>query len=105
MRAARRSIRSSLSYEFFVEASFTPLAAWRSFAAPLYHFIEVTTYVSPLVLLLAVCAVVFTLREQLRRRRDSPTTTNGRALASRVPTDARVYFWAAVALVSVPGAS
>ncbi|HEV7903707.1 MAG TPA: hypothetical protein VGO96_07700, partial [Pyrinomonadaceae bacterium] len=101
MRAARRSIRSSLSYEFFVEASFTPRAAWRSFAAPLYHFIEVTTYVSPLVFALAVCAVVFTLREHLRRR--SRTPTNGRALPSRArDADARVYFWAAVALVSVP---
>jgi hypothetical protein len=101
MRAARRSIRSSLSYEFFVEASFTPLATWRSFAAPLYHFIEVTTYVSPLACALAVCALVFTLREHLRRRGMS-TAMNGHTLASRAPADARVYFWAAVALVSVP---
>jgi hypothetical protein len=100
MRAARRSIRASLSYEFFVEASFTPLGAWRSFVAPLYHYIEVTAYVSPLAFALALCAVALALRSRLRRR--SMTETNGQALPLQASLDARVYFWAAVALVSVP---
>ncbi|HYP02579.1 MAG TPA: hypothetical protein VER76_20480, partial [Pyrinomonadaceae bacterium] len=94
MRAARRSIRSSLSYEFFVEASFTPQAAWRSFIAPLYHFIEVTTYISPLACALAACAVALALRGR-RKTRD--------VLADeRTTFDPRVLFWAAVAIASVP---
>ncbi|HEY9282464.1 MAG TPA: hypothetical protein VIP46_03325, partial [Pyrinomonadaceae bacterium] len=58
MRAARRSIRSKLTYDFFIEGSFTPAAAVRSFLAPPYHFIEVTANVSALAFLLALCAVV-----------------------------------------------
>ena len=57
MRAARRSIRSALTYDFFIEGSFTPAAAVRSFLAPPYHFIEVTANVSALAFLLALCAV------------------------------------------------
>ncbi|HEY0099420.1 MAG TPA: hypothetical protein VGB76_10770, partial [Pyrinomonadaceae bacterium] len=97
MRAARRSIRSNLSYEFFVEGSFTPLAAWRSFVAPLYHFIEVTTYISPLAFACAVCAVAFNLR---RGRRQTPHRA-ALTIDVQAGTDARVFFWAATALVAV----
>jgi hypothetical protein len=98
MRAARRSIRSNLSYEFFVEGSFTPRAAWASFIAPLYHFIEVTTYISPLACACAVCAVAFNLSRRRRATRAGAATTFTSAQAG---TDAHVYFWAAVAFVAV----
>jgi len=105
MRAARRSIRSSLSYEFFVEASFTPQTAWRSFLAPLYHFIEVTTYVSPLACALAACAVAlgFQARWKMRSARAfDPALANDGATNDYATFDRRVLFWAAVAVVSVP---
>ena len=95
MRAARRSIRSSLSYEFFVEASFTPHTAWRSFIAPLYHFIEVTTYVSPLACALAAFAVALAF-SRLRKKRGDAHANEGATF------DRRILFWAAVAVVSVP---
>jgi hypothetical protein len=91
MRAARRSIRSALSYEFFVEGSFTPLTAWRSFYAPLYHYIEVTTYVGSLAACLAVCAVAFAWWSR----------KNSSARTPREQVDVRVYFWAATALVAL----
>ena len=105
MRAARRSIRSSLSYEFFVEASFTPHAAWRSFVAPLYHFIEVTTYVSPLACALAACAVALALRGRLKTHGAhafDPALANDCVTNNGATFDHRVLFWAAVAVVSVP---
>ncbi|HEV7905268.1 MAG TPA: hypothetical protein VGO96_15610, partial [Pyrinomonadaceae bacterium] len=79
MRAARRSIRSTLTYEVFSSGSFTPQEAVRSFFAPLYHYIEVSAYVAPLATGLAVYGVV---------------------RACRRGSDARVFFWLALAVVS-----
>jgi hypothetical protein len=82
MRAARRSIRSTLIYPLFVSGSFSPRVALESLFAPLYtgRFADVGTYVAPLVLLLAATAVLFAFRSKAR--------------------DARIFFWAATALVS-----
>jgi hypothetical protein len=80
MRAARRSIRSTLTYEVFSSGSFTPQEAVRSFFAPLYHYIEVSAYVAPLAAGLAVYGVVRACR--------------------RGSGDARVFFWLALAVVS-----
>lgn len=79
MRAARRSIRSTLTYEVFSSGSFTPQQVVRSFFAPLYHYIEVSAYVAPLAAGLAVYGVVH---------------------ACRRGSDARVFFWLALAVVS-----
>jgi hypothetical protein len=83
MRAARRSTRSALSYETLGEGSFTFTRALRSLVAPLYHYIDVTTYVPPLALLLAFVACVNALRR--------------RGAAGR---DVRVLFWIAVAAIA-----
>lgn len=81
MRAQRRSIRSTLSYEIFSEGSFTLRMAAKSLVAPFYnHGDIVTTYVPPVALLLAVVAVVAAFRD--RRR------------------DARIFFWLIVAAVA-----
>jgi hypothetical protein len=87
MRAVRRSVRSALSYETFAEGSFTFRQAALSFAAPLYNFIDVTAYISPLAFLLAVLAVALAARGTRRG-------------LWRDESDARVYFWLGVALVS-----
>jgi hypothetical protein len=79
-RAARRSVRSRLLYETFVEGSFTPAETLRSFLAPVHHYIEVSTYVAPLAALLAALAVA-------------------RALRGRRPR-ARVLFWLGAAVLS-----
>jgi hypothetical protein len=88
-RAQRLSIRSALSYEIFGEGSFTLLLAWKSLLAPLYvNFYDAKAYVSPLVIVLAVCAgVVFALRK---------------------PREVRILFWllmAAMAWVLMLGAN
>jgi hypothetical protein len=87
MRAARRSIRSTLIYPLFVSGSFSPRVALASLAAPLYtgRFADVGTYVAPLVLLLALAGVLFTLKSATR---------------PEARRDVRVCFWAATALVS-----
>jgi hypothetical protein len=81
LRATRRSIRSTLSYDFFSAGGFTPTEALRSFIAPLYHYTEVTTYQAPLVACLAATAVVCAVR-------------------ARAGRDPRIFFWLAVALVA-----
>lgn len=81
MRAARRSIRATLSAEELGAGGFTFVGALRSFAAPLFHYLEVTTYQAPLILGLAVCAVVLSRR-----------LPDGR--------DPRIWFWVFVAGVS-----
>jgi hypothetical protein len=68
MRVVRRSVRSSLSFETFNAGAFTPTAALNSFAAPLYHYIEVSTFVTPLAALLALFAIVQAVRKQVDRR-------------------------------------
>ncbi|PWT89452.1 MAG: hypothetical protein C5B55_11370 [Blastocatellia bacterium] len=64
MRAVRRSIRSSLTYVAFGDGSFSPAVAIKSLLAPLYtdRFADVTLFVSPLVFVLAVFAVVIAWR-------------------------------------------
>jgi len=84
MRAVRRSVRSALSYETFAEGSFTLRQATLSFISPLYNFIDVTTYVSPLAFLLALVAVASAARRHGLQR----------------DAAARVYFWLGVAVVS-----
>ncbi len=79
--AARRSIRSALSYEGFSEGSFTPREALLSLGAPLYHYVDTSAYLAPLAVLLALCGIFCAWR-------------------SRAETDARLWFWLAVALVS-----
>jgi hypothetical protein len=79
-RAARRSVRSRLLYETFVEGSFTPAQTLRAFLAPVYHYIEVTPYVAPLAALLALLSII---------------------RAARAPhRSARLLFWIGVAIVS-----
>jgi hypothetical protein len=63
-RAARRSIRHEITYEFFSQGSFTPREALLSALAPLYHYIDVTTYVVPLALALALYAAARALRRK-----------------------------------------
>lgn len=82
LRAARRSIRHSIAYDFFSQGSFTPREALLSFAAPLYHYIDVTTYVAPLACALAIFAVV----DAAQRKRMA---------------DPRIWLWLAVAGIAV----
>ena len=84
MRAARRSVRHALSYETFVEGSFTPRLELLSFVAPFYahEVVDVTAYVASLAVCLAAAGAWFGLRRRGGRR------------------DARVIFWLAVALVA-----
>jgi hypothetical protein len=69
MRAVRRSIRGTLIYPFFVGGSFAPWTALRALVAPLYveRFADVTTYVAPLALLLAVAAAILCVRRSDER--------------------------------------
>lgn len=79
-RVTQLSIRHELPYEVFIEGSFTLPAMLKSALMPLHYDLEVTTYVTPLALALALFAVVVTLR---RSRRDK-----------------RVFFWLTVAVVA-----
>lgn len=80
-RAARRSIRHEITYDFFSQGSFTWREALLSFAAPLYHYIDVTTYVAPLAGALALYAVI-------------------RAARRRQTNDPRIWFWLAAAVIA-----
>ena len=82
LRAARRSIRHSITYDFFSQGSLTPREALLSFAAPLYHYIDVTTYIAPLACVVALYAVL-------------------RAIRHRQIVDPRIWFWLALACVAV----
>ncbi|MDQ5845164.1 MAG: hypothetical protein M3539_07700, partial [Acidobacteriota bacterium] len=79
LRATQFSIRRSLSYEVFVEGSFHLTAMLKSAVLPLHYDLEVTTYLSPLAICLAVFAVA-SVRHSAR--------------------DPRVFFWAALALLA-----
>ena len=81
MRAARRSIRATLTAEHLGAGGFTFAEAFRSFVAPLFHHLEVTTYQSPLVVLLALSAIILVWRLPERR-------------------DPRIRFWVCVAAVA-----
>src|SRR5205085_954024 len=63
-RAARRSIRHEITYEFFSQGSLTLREALLSCVAPLYHYIDATTYVAPLACALALYAVARALRRK-----------------------------------------
>lgn len=80
MRAARRSIRSSLTYEIFSEGSFTLREAVLSLAAPLYHYVDSGTYVTPLAFVMCLVAVIALLKRRVR--------------------DERIWFWMIVAVVA-----
>ncbi len=81
LRVARRSTRSSLSYEVFGEGSFQLSEAILSIGAPLYHYIDTSAYLTPPAVLLATMAVVTSARQP------KWTTT-------------RVWFWLLAALVA-----
>ncbi|HLL76762.1 MAG TPA: hypothetical protein VK421_16020, partial [Pyrinomonadaceae bacterium] len=104
MRAQRRSIRSALTYDFFIEGSFTPAQAVRSFLAPPYHFIEVTANVSALAFLLALCAIVtWLLTRGARAARTRDVQLPGGAPSRHsfeYARDPRVAFWALTALLA-----
>jgi hypothetical protein len=89
LRAQRRSIRAALDYEYFASGSFTPRSALSTLLAPLYmdKSVDVTAYVPPLALALAVFCVVRHFR----------TAHHLRALR---PRDPRITFWATVAVVA-----
>jgi membrane protein YfhO len=80
LRAARRSIRSELSYSTFGEGSFTIREALLSIGAPLYHYVDTSGYVAPLALACVLVAIICSVRGRIR--------------------DARVWFWLAVAVVA-----
>jgi hypothetical protein len=80
LRAARRSVRSVLTYEIFTEASYTFLLTLKTFLTPLHYIMHATAYVSPLAAALAIAAVVVAVRPSRR--------------------DARVFFWLAVAVTA-----
>jgi hypothetical protein len=81
MAAARHSTRSALSYQTLGEGSFRWRQALASFVMPFYYFVDVDTYMPPLVLVLAcvACAAAWRVRKK---------------------TDARIFFWLGVAVVS-----
>lgn len=68
-RVTRLSIRHELPYEVFIEGSFTLAAMLKSALMPLHYDLEVTTYVAPLALVLALFAVVVTLRRSRHEKR------------------------------------
>lgn len=84
LRAARRSVRNKLDYQSFSEGAFSPQQAFGSLFAPLHLSTDVTTYLSPIVLLLALFAVGFACK---RWRNRSPQTS-------------RIFFWFAVACIA-----
>jgi hypothetical protein len=80
MRAARRSVRSVLTYEIFTESSYTLPLALKTFLTPLHYIIHATAYVSPLSAALAILAVVFAIRSSRR--------------------DVRLFFWLGTAVAA-----
>lgn len=88
MRAAQLSVRAKLSYAHFSEGSFPFSLAWRSIFDPIHFVGDVSTYVAPLTLLLALVGIATALRKDMR--------------------DARIFFWvfvAATAFVLTLGAN
>src|SRR5204862_6885613 len=51
-QAVSLSIRKSLDYQTFIEGSFDLRAGWKSFIAPRFHMVDLTTYVPLLGVLL-----------------------------------------------------
>ncbi|HEV2801024.1 MAG TPA: YfhO family protein [Pyrinomonadaceae bacterium] len=81
MRAARRSIRNTLSYEAISTGAFTFKEAVASLLIPLNYSTDVSAYVPSLALIFAALALVALVLCRDERR------------------DARIYFWLAVAVV------
>lgn len=84
MRAVRRSIRSTLNMIEFTAGYFPVAIALKSFIAPLYtvRFADVTTFVAPVAVALAIvaCAGAFSSKHRAERR--------------------VIWFWSSVALVA-----
>jgi hypothetical protein len=80
MRAVRRSARTKLDYEYYLHSAYTLRTALASLVAPLYtdKTVDVTPYVPPLALALAV----FSVAAACRRSRREP----------------RIFLWAVLAL-------
>ncbi|MGH9799864.1 MAG: hypothetical protein ACRD82_05820, partial [Blastocatellia bacterium] len=78
-QAQRLSVRSRISFQQFSEGAFRFSMAWKSWLDPFHIMGDVTAYVSPLVVLLAIVAVVFALRNR--------------------PRELRIFFWLLVAVV------
>ena len=81
MRAARRSIRNTLSFEAISTGAFTLREAAASVVMPLYYSTDVSAYVPSLALVFAALACFALLAHRDERR------------------DARIYFWLGVAVV------
>ena len=81
MRAARRSIRNTLSFEAISTGAFTLRRAVASVFLPLYYSTDVTAYVPSLALIF----VALTCLALVARRDDA--------------RDGRIYFWLGVAVV------
>src|SRR5262245_60986414 len=80
LRAAQSSVRTKLSYEHFSQGSFPFATAWRSVIDPIHFAGDVTTYVPPLILLLALIALIGTIKKDQR--------------------DPRIYFWTVTAILA-----
>ncbi len=80
LRAARRSVRKTISYETFSEGEFSVSLAWKSLLEPLNHHIDVTTYIAPLALILAVIGCIVAVR--------------------RIGDDPRPVFWLGIAVLA-----
>ncbi|MDT7541207.1 MAG: hypothetical protein QOE33_1111 [Acidobacteriota bacterium] len=70
LRAARRSVRSVISYETFAEGSFPPAQLFESMALPLFSKSDVSAYVAPLALAFALAGAWLALRRNDSRRSD-----------------------------------
>jgi hypothetical protein len=86
MQAQRRSIRRELTYESFSGGAFTPLMAGQSLLAPFHYFLEVTAYVAPLALLLAIIAIAAACFHRILKIQNLHR--------------AHVFFWALMALIA-----
>ncbi|MGI9165178.1 MAG: YfhO family protein [Pyrinomonadaceae bacterium] len=80
MRAARRSIRSVLSYELFIEGAYTLTQWFKAFLFPIHYINNATPCVPLIAIMLAVFAVIAATRDSRR--------------------DVRIFFWLAVAIAS-----
>ena len=80
LRAARRSVRKTISYETFCEGAFSVSLAWKSLVEPLNHYVDVTTFIAPLALILAVIGCVVAVR--------------------RIGDDPRPVFWLGIAVLA-----
>lgn len=80
LRAARLSVRAGLSYSHFSQGSFPFSLAWRSVIDPIHNVGDVTAYLPPLVLALALMAILINSADERR--------------------DPHIYFWITVAVLS-----